>query len=94
MNLQNLVESAVIAIKEAWAFDEMPNVIHGISDEKGTVHLVQAPALDYLKPNVPKDINFRWLYKNLHGELVPADSPETRRVERRNCGIIPVYYFV
>ncbi|NTB05874.1 hypothetical protein [Agrobacterium tumefaciens] len=94
MDLRGLLQSALVGIQEALAFSEYPSVINGISDEKGQVHPVQAPALQYLKPNVPQDVKFRWLYKNLDGEMVPADPPDTRRVERRDCGIIPLYYFV
>lgn len=94
MNLANLLKKIHLAFEETWAFSQYPTIVNGITDDKGGIHVVQAPALKYLEPNIPQDINFQWLLKNEEGRMVATWPTDRRRVVRRDSGIVPIYYFV
>jgi len=95
VKLNYILQKIRVAIEEAYHFTALPSVVNRITDEKGRILLVQAPALKYLKQDVPQYIRFRWVYKGQKGEgWVPAEPIEQRRVVRRDSGIIPLYYFV
>ncbi len=94
MSLKTIFKLLWIRIEEFVEFQAEPFWVFGITDEKGYVHLVQAPAVKFLKSNMPEEINIRWVYKDFRGKLVGSGDPERRRVIRRDFGIIPLFYFV
>lgn len=83
-----------VAFAEALSFYEVPSAINGIEDASGRIVTVQAPALRLLKPGEPQVIRIRFVSKGHTGSFSGfGDGAVRRRVVRRDCGVVPHYYF-
>lgn len=67
----------------------------GITDEKGHVHLCEARGLGGLEADhAIGTVSVRFMMNDAKNGVWSTDPFSPRKVQRRDCGIIPLYYFI
>ncbi len=93
--MTQLLRNITAEVKEFISLDLNGNIpITGLQDKQGRVLPAIVRRLDKFENCVPRDAKIKFVAKDEHGNWRGYGDYETRTIERRDLGIMPILYLV